>query len=35
MNDTWIAATAMALRIPLVAQGRDFEHAPGLTVVLV
>ena len=35
VNDAWIAATAMALRIPLVSQDRDFEHVPGLSVVLV
>jgi len=30
-----LAATAVALRIPLVSQDRDFEHVPGLTVVLL
>jgi predicted nucleic acid-binding protein len=33
VNDSWIAATAMTLGIPVVTQDDDFVHAPGLEVV--
>jgi hypothetical protein len=32
-NDSWIAATAMALGIPVVTQDDDYIHAPGLEVI--
>ena len=33
-NDLWIAATALAYRMPVVtANGRDFERVPGLEVM--
>lgn len=35
VNDAWIAATAIALGVPLVSQDRDFEGVPGVSVVLV
>lgn len=35
VNDSWIAATAMALRIPVVTQDADYEPLPGLDVVRV
>ena len=34
-NDAWIAATALALDIPIVTQDHDFDDAPGLHVVRV
>jgi predicted nucleic acid-binding protein len=33
VNDSWIAATAMALGIPVVTQDDDYLHAPGLEVI--
>jgi predicted nucleic acid-binding protein len=33
INDSWIAATAMALGIPVVTQDDDYLHAPGLEVI--
>jgi hypothetical protein len=33
VNDSWIAATAMTLGIPLVTQDDDYLHAPGLEVI--
>ncbi len=33
VNDSWIAATAMTLGIPVVTQDDDFLHAPGLEVI--
>ena len=33
VNDSWIAATAMALRIPVVTQDADFATVPGLDVI--
>jgi predicted nucleic acid-binding protein len=33
VNASWIAATAMALGIPVVTQDDDYVHAPGLEVV--
>lgn len=34
-NDAWIAATAIALGVPLVTQDADFDGVPGLDVVRV
>ena len=33
VNDSWIAATAMTLGIPVVTQDDGFVHAPGLEVI--
>ena len=33
VNDSWIAATAMALGIPVVTHDDDYLHAPGLEVI--
>ncbi len=35
INDSWIAATAIALGVPLVTQDRDYSAVPGLVVVRV
>lgn len=35
INDSWIAATAMAWRIPVVTQDDDYEGVPGLKVIRV
>lgn len=35
VDDSWIAATAIALGIPLVTQDDDHLHAPGLEVIHV
>ena len=35
LNDSWIAATAIALDIPVITQDADFDDAPGLEVVKV
>jgi predicted nucleic acid-binding protein len=35
VNDSWIAATAIAHGVPLVTQDDDYIDAPGLTVVHV
>ena len=35
LNDSWIAATAIARRIPLVSQDDDYAGVPGLTVIRV
>jgi predicted nucleic acid-binding protein len=35
VNDSWIAATAMTLGIPVVTQDEAFVHVPGLEVVHV
>ncbi len=34
-NDAWIAATAIALGVPVVTQDGDFDSVPGLAVVRV
>lgn len=34
-NDAWIAATALAHRLPVVTQDRDFDDVPGLEVIRV
>lgn len=33
VNDSWIAATAIAHGLPLVTQDRDYDDVPGLDVV--
>ncbi len=35
VNDSWIAATAMSLDVPIVTQDADFPAVDGLTVVHV
>ncbi len=35
VNDSWIAATAMALGVPVVTQDHDFPDVEGLEVVAV
>ena len=35
VNDSWIAATAISLGIPLVTQDDDYLHVPGLEVIHV
>lgn len=35
LNDSWIAATAIANRIPVVSQDEDYDEVPGLEVVRV
>jgi predicted nucleic acid-binding protein len=35
INDTWIAATAIAHNIPIVSQDADYDHMPNLQVILV
>lgn len=35
VNDSWIAATAMALGVPVVTQDEDYVNVPGLAVVRV
>lgn len=35
VNDSWIAATAIALDVPLVTQDEDHLHVPGLRVIRV
>jgi predicted nucleic acid-binding protein len=35
VNDSWIAATAMALRVPVVTQDDDFPIVEGLSVTRV
>lgn len=35
INDSWIAATALAHRIPVVTQDQDFLAVPGLEVILI
>lgn len=35
VNDSWIAATAMSLGIPVVTQDDDYVTIPGLTVIHV
>ena len=33
LNDSWIAATAIANRIPVVSQDDDYDEVPGLRVI--
>jgi predicted nucleic acid-binding protein len=35
INDTWIAATALAHGIPLATQDNDYDAMPGLTVIKI
>jgi len=35
LNDSWIAATAIAHRIPVVSQDADYDRIPGLEVIRV
>lgn len=35
LNDSWIAATAIAHGLPVVSQDADYDAVPGLTVVRV
>jgi predicted nucleic acid-binding protein len=35
LNDSWIAATAIAHRIPVVSQDSDYDDVPGLQVVRI
>ncbi|HET7026108.1 MAG TPA: type II toxin-antitoxin system VapC family toxin [Candidatus Limnocylindrales bacterium] len=35
VNDSWIAATALALRVPVVTQDRDYVEVAGLEVIHV
>ncbi len=35
VNDSWIAATALALGVPVVTQGDDYVEVPGLSVIHV
>lgn len=35
VNDSWIAATAMALGVPIVTQDDDYVAVPGLAVIKV
>jgi predicted nucleic acid-binding protein len=35
LNDSWIAATAMALDIPVVSQDNDYDDVPGVMVLRV
>jgi predicted nucleic acid-binding protein len=35
LNDSWIAATAIANRIPVVSQDDDYDEVPGLEVIQV
>jgi predicted nucleic acid-binding protein len=35
LNDSWIAATAIANRIPVVSQDADYDSVPGVQVIRV
>lgn len=35
INDSWIAATAMAHGIPIVTQGSDYSAMPGVEVITI
>ena len=35
VNDSWIAATAISLGVPIVTQDDDYDGAPGLEVIRV
>jgi predicted nucleic acid-binding protein len=35
LNDSWIAATAIARGIPVVSQDDDYSGVPGLSVIRV
>ena len=35
INDSWIAATAIAHRVPIVTQDSDYDGMPGVEVILI
>lgn len=35
VNDSWIAATVMSLRVPVVTQDDDCAHVAGLDVIAI
>lgn len=35
VNDSWIAATAMSLHVPVVTQDEDYVNVPGLAVITI
>lgn len=35
LNDSWIAATALALDLPIVTQDADYDGVPGLQIIRV
>ena len=35
INDSWIAATARSLGVPVVTQGTDYVQIPGLDIIFV
>jgi hypothetical protein len=35
LNDSWIAATAIAWQVPVISQDDDFEDVPGLELIRV
>lgn len=35
LNDSWIAATAIAHRLPVVSQDGDYDNVPGLDVIRI
>jgi predicted nucleic acid-binding protein len=35
VNDSWIAATAMSLGVPVVTQDEDYVEVPGLEIIRV
>ncbi|MFL5796577.1 MAG: PIN domain-containing protein [Actinomycetota bacterium] len=35
LNDSWIAATAIAARIPVVSQDGDYDDVPGVEVIRI
>ncbi|HTW09269.1 MAG TPA: type II toxin-antitoxin system VapC family toxin [Acidimicrobiales bacterium] len=35
VNDSWIAATAISLRVPVVTQDEDYVEVPGLEIIRV
>jgi predicted nucleic acid-binding protein len=35
LNDSWIAATALAYEVPVVSQDADYDQVPGLEVIRI
>jgi hypothetical protein len=35
INDSWIAATAIAHRVPIVTQDSDYDAMPGVQVIRI
>ena len=35
INDSWIAATAIAHRVPVVTQDSDYDDIPGIEVIRI